>query len=182
MDKKQKNKQAIEDIEETGELEAEREEELAEITKDQLPVTNEGELDRLQKEIEEYKAKYARALADYQNLEKRSQEERSEWIKIAGKQILLHMLPIFDTLVLASKHSKDQNLLVSIAQFQDALKDEGVTRIETKGKKFDPSIMEAIQVVDGEEGKVIEEIRAGFMLHDKLLRAAEVTVGRKANN
>jgi len=92
------------------------------------------------------------------------------------------MLPIFDTLVLASKHSKDQNLLVSIAQFQDALKDEGVTRIETKGKKFDPSIMEAIQVVDGEEGKVIEEIRAGFMLHDKLLRAAEVTVGRKANN
>ncbi|HUD44244.1 MAG TPA: nucleotide exchange factor GrpE [Patescibacteria group bacterium] len=138
-------------------------------------------------QTEEYKAKYARALADYQNLEKRVREERSEWIKNAGKIILLNLLPVFDTLSLASKHSKDlpagrqdENLLVSIAQFLDALKAEGVTRIETMGKKFDPAIMDCIQTVEGEEGKVIDEIRAGFMLHDKLLRAAEVTVG-KAN-
>ncbi len=142
--------------------------------------TNE-QIGKLEQEIEEYKAKYMRAIADYQNLEKRSREERVEWIKSAGKNILLKMLPVLDTLMLASKHSTDQNLLVSIAQFIDALKDEGVTRIETKGKKFDPMIMEAIQVVEGEEGRVIDEVRAGFMLHDKLLRAAEVTVGKASN-
>ncbi len=143
-------------------------------------VVNE-DLEKLEQEKEEFKSKYMRAIADYQNLEKRSREERVEWIKSAGKNILLKMLPVLDTLMLASKHSQDQNLLVSIAQFLDALKDEGVTKIETKGKKFDPVLMEAIQVVEGEEGKVIEEIRAGFMLHDKLLRPAEVTVGKKNN-
>ena len=188
MDKKQqksavvenleKTKQEKEAIEESGELVEEREEELASATVNSEPET-ENKREHLQKEIEEWKAKYARALADYQNLEKRSREERSEWIKLASKQILLKLLPVFDTLVLASKHSKDQNLLISIAQFQDALRAENVIRIDTVGKKFDPSIMEAIQVVEGEEGKVIEEIRAGFMLHDKLLRAAEVTVGKK---
>ncbi len=184
MDTKQKQKvtsdkqqEEREDIEQSDELVEEREEELEEMTNDQLPMTN-GEVETLQKELEKYKAKYLRAMADYQNLEKRSREERSEWVKSSSKQILLKMLPVFDTLILASTHSKDQNLLVSIAQFQDALREEGVTRIETLGKKFDPGIMEAIQTVDGIDGKVIEEIRAGFLLHDKLLRAAEVIVGK----
>ena len=143
---------------------------------------SDGEVEKLAQEMEDYKSKYMRAIADYQNLEKRSREERIEWIKSAGKNILLKMLPVLDTLMLASKHSQDQNLLVSIAQFLDALKEEGVTRIETKGKKFDPMLMEAIQAVEGEEGKIVEEIRVGFMLHDKLLRPAEVTVGKKEQN
>lgn len=134
---------------------------------------------KYKQEVEEYKSKYARALADYQNLEKRVREERSEWIKNAGRQILLNLLPIFDTLTMASKHSEDQNLLISIAQFLDALKAEGVSRIETKGKTFDPMLMECIQTVNGEENKVVDEIRAGFMLHDKLLRPAEVNVGKE---
>lgn len=164
MDTKQK-KQTTEEIEESEGIEE----------------TNENvEIEELKKDVEAYKAKYMRALADYQNLEKRSREERMEWIKNAGRDIILHMLPVLDTLMLASKHSKDDNLLISIAQFLDSLKAEGVTRIETKGKNFDPALMEAIQAVDGEEGKVIEEIRAGFMLHDHLLRAAEVTVGKKS--
>jgi molecular chaperone GrpE len=139
------------------------------------------ETEILKQQVEDTENKYKRALADYQNLQKRSLEDRQEWIRTANKDLLLRILTVFDTLVLASKHSDDKNLQVSINHFLDILKSEGVTRIKTEGEKFDPLVMEAITTVEGEEGKVVAETRAGFMLHDKLLRAAQVTVGQ-ANN
>jgi len=135
------------------------------------------EIENLKQKVEETENKYRRAIADYQNLQKRSQEDRQEWIRSANKDLLLRILTVFDTLVLAYKHLEDKNLQVSINHFLDILKSEGVIRIETIGKEFDPTIMEAITTEKGEEGKVIAEIRAGFMLFDKLLRAAQVTVG-----
>jgi molecular chaperone GrpE len=126
--------------------------------------------------------KFKRALADYQNLQKRTQEERFELISTSNKDLLLRILTVLDTLVMASQHSTDKNLQVSIDHFLDILKSEGVTRIETVGRDFDPMLMEAITAETGKEGKVINEVRAGFMLNDKLLRAAQVTVGQKIKN
>jgi molecular chaperone GrpE len=129
--------------------------------------------------LEEVEAKYRRALADYQNLEKRMVEDRREWIRQANKDLLLRVLPVLDTLMLAGMHSEDKSLHISIQQFLDILKSEGITKIETKGKDFDPSVMEAVGTSEGDEGKVIEEARTGFLLHDKLLRPAQVIVGSK---
>jgi molecular chaperone GrpE len=78
---------------------------------------------------------------------------------------------------MASKHSNDQSLHVSTKQFEDLLKDEGVIKIKAHGNQFDPSIMECVQIKKGKENIVIEETRSGFMLHDKLLRPAQVIVG-----
>lgn len=122
---------------------------------------------------------YKRALADYQNLQKRTQEDRLQWIQSANRELLLRILTVLDTLMLAQQHMQDKNLAVSIQQFLDVLKSEGVTRIETVGKKFDPHLMEAIATGDGKDGEVLEELRAGFMMHDRLLRAAQVKVGKK---
>jgi len=127
---------------------------------------------------EEYEGKYKRALADYQNLEKRTREERSEWIRSSGRDILLRLLPVLDTLSLANKHVEDQGIKVTLQQFLDVLKAEGVVKIETAGKKFDPHQMEAIDVTDDGDD-VIEEVRDGYMLHDRLLRPAHVRVGKK---
>ena len=128
-------------------------------------------------ELAQVETRYKRALADYQNLEKRSREERSDWIKQASKDILLRLLPLVDTLSLANKHEENQTLKVAYQQFLDILKSEGVTKIETVGKKFDPHLMECIDMAgDGDE--VIEEVREGYMLHDKLLRVAQVRVGK----
>jgi molecular chaperone GrpE len=138
-----------------------------------------NELEKLTEQITEFEAKYKRALADYQNLEKRVAEQRIELIQGANKDLLLRILPVLDTLLLAQQHANDKSIEVSANHFLDVLKSEGVTRIDTKDKTFDPSLMEGIATVDGEEGKVINEARAGFMLHDKLLRAAQVTVGKK---
>ena len=137
------------------------------------------ELDLLKKQISEFENKYKRALADYQNLEKRVGEQRRELIQSANKQLLLTLLPVLDTLHMASQHSEDQGLQLTIRQFIDTLKDEGVTKIETIGKQFDPYTMEAVATGEGDEGKVIEELRAGYMLFDKVLRAAQVKVGKK---
>ncbi len=61
--------------------------------------------------------------------------------------------------------------------FQAALKDEGVDVIDVKEKHFDPSLMECITVQNGEEGKVLEEVRTGYTLYGKLLRPTQVIVG-----
>lgn len=130
-------------------------------------------------EVNVWEEKYKRALADYQNLEKRVAEQRRELILSASRELLNRLLPVLDTLLLAEKHVQDKGLAVSIAQFTDVLKAEGVTRIEAKGKKFDPSIMEAVGTQNGDEGIVMEEARAGYLLHEKLLRPAQVIVGQK---
>lgn len=126
---------------------------------------------------DEWENKYKRALADYQNLEKRVAVQRRELILSASRGILERLLPVLDTLLLAQQHSDDKGLQVSIQQFLDVLKSEGVEKIEAKGKNFDPSIMEAVGTQDGDEGKVIEEVRVGYTLHETLLRPAQVIVG-----
>lgn len=131
----------------------------------------------LEQEITEIESKYKRALADYQNLEKRVLQDKAEWLKLTNRDLLLHFLPVLDTLILAYTHSKNDALKVSIMQFRDVLKSEGLTKIEAVGEKFDPHLMEAVDTVPGKEGEVIEEVREGYILHDKLLRPSQVRVG-----
>jgi molecular chaperone GrpE len=121
-----------------------------------------------------------RALADYQNLEKRIAEEKSSWIKASNKNLLLKLLPGLDSLLLAEKHTQDEGVKIAIKHFIDGLENEGVKKIETVGKDFDPNLMEAIATKEGENGKVIEEVRSGYMLFDSVLRPAQVIVGKSA--
>ncbi|MBI4080461.1 MAG: nucleotide exchange factor GrpE [Candidatus Levybacteria bacterium] len=144
--------------------------------------------EELKEKAKEWEDKCKRALADYQNLEKRVRTEKQEWAKIANKDVLLRLLPVLDTLMLAQQHSEDQSLKISVSQFLDVLKSEGVTKIEVVGHEFDPAIMEVIDTVEVDpsagsgqgENKVIAEVRPGFMIHDRLLRAAHVRVGKKS--
>jgi molecular chaperone GrpE len=108
-----------------------------------------------------------RALADYQNLEKRIASEKSSWILASNKNLLLRLLPGLDSLLLAEKHTQEA---------------EGVKKIETVGRTFDPNLMEAITTQEGEEGKILEEVRAGYMLYDSVLRPAQVIVGKSATS
>ena len=148
-------------------------------TLEQEETEDNKEIEQLNQKVEEFETKYKRALADYQNLEKRVSEQRLDLIKGANKDLLLRLLPVLDTLVLANQHVQNEGLQVSINQFLDTLKSEGVTRIETIGKEFDPALMEVIATEAGDEDKVLEEMRAGFLIHDKLLRPAQVKVGKK---
>lgn len=131
--------------------------------------------------VQELENQVKRTLADYQNLEKRVADEKGEWVKIANKDLLLKLLPILDTLNLAQKHIQDEGLNLSVKQFLDVLESVGVKKIDTQNQTFDPSTMEVVQKTgDGE--KIVEEIRAGYTLFEKVLRPAQVIVGKGEQN
>lgn len=131
---------------------------------------------------EELKNQVKRALADYHNLEKRVAGQRQEWARSSNRDLIVRLLPVLDTLMLASKHVDDEGLKLSIQQFLQTLKQEGAEQIKTVGEKFDPHTMEGVGTAEGEEGKVVREVRPGFRLYDKVIRPAQVIVGGKSSN
>lgn len=135
--------------------------------------------DELQKQIEEWKAKYLRALADYQNLEKRKNEEIYASRQYAGEILLIKLLPVVDTFERALVHLKDSGLALAVKELEAFLADAGVKKLEVMGKAFSPHEMECIEVVDGEDTIVIEELLPGYTLYEKVIRVAQVKVGKK---
>ncbi len=119
-----------------------------------------------------------RALADYQNLERRVVEDRASSVRFANGQLLEKLLPSFDNLYLAEKYIQDEGIRLTVQKLTQSLEEVGVRRIDVLGKEFDAATMECIEVVDGNENMVVEELRPGFMLFDKIIRAAQVKVGK----
>lgn len=119
-----------------------------------------------------------RAVADYRNLERRSGEERNDAIKFANKQLIEALLPAFDTLFLAAKFTTDESVKLTAQRILDVLKDNGIEKIETNNAQYNAQTMEAIDVVEGDKDLVVEEIRPGFLIYGKLIRPAQVKVGK----
>lgn len=130
-------------------------------------------------EIKRLENLWKRALADYQNLEKRINFEKEDFVKFANSQLILKILPSLDSLEKAEKHLKDQGLNLALKQLKEGLVQEGLEKIQTQGKDFDPEEMECVEVGQGKEGKVLDEIRAGYKLGDRVLRVAQVRVGKE---
>jgi len=140
------------------------------------------EIAHLKQKVEKLENQVKHVFADYQNLERRVAIEKKEWLVKANKELILKLLPALDFLLLSVKHIDDEGLRLSIQNFFDILKTEGVERVETSGKPFDPLTMECIGTKVGEEGKVLEEIRLGYRLNDMVLRPAQVIVGFAEQN
>jgi len=130
------------------------------------------------KEAEEWKGKYLRALADYQNLEKRSQAEKQEIRTYAAEVVIARLLPVLDTLTKAASHVKDAGLELALKELSTTLAELGVEKITVVGKPFNPHEMECIEVVSGKDNIVTEELLPGYRIHDKILRIAQVKVGK----
>lgn len=131
-------------------------------------------------EVEEWKMKYMRALADYQNLEKRSSERITEVRQFAGEVILSRLLPVVDTFGKVKEHLNDPGLDLAYKELLSVLTEQGVERIDVLGRQFDPTEMDCIEVIEGKENTVIEEVRPGYALRGKVLRVARVKVGGMA--
>jgi molecular chaperone GrpE len=132
-----------------------------------------------QKQVDDWKSKYLRALADYQNLERRSQEDKERVRTFAAETILTRLLPVIDTLGKAQDHLKDAGLDIALRELWAVVEEQGVTKIEAMGKPFDPHEMECIEVVEGPENEVVEESLPGYLFRGKVLRVAQVKVGKK---
>ncbi len=125
----------------------------------------------------ELEGQLKRALADYANLKKRSEEERHAVVKFANTVLVVKFLDILDNLEAAQKNLNDQGLELVIKKFKDLLTSENIKEIEAENKKFDPNLHEAIAVVEGEENdKITEVLQKGYSLEGKVLRPARVQV------
>ncbi|MCK5211476.1 nucleotide exchange factor GrpE [Candidatus Parcubacteria bacterium] len=128
---------------------------------------------------EELEGKYMRALADYQNLLKRTTEEKQEFAKYANEGCVREILPVYDNLRISLEHIDveakgngwAEGIKYVVKQFAEILKNMGVEEIKAKGKKFDHNTMEAIE---GEGEKVKEVVRPGYKLKDKVIIPAKV--------
>ncbi|GIW64131.1 MAG: protein GrpE [Patescibacteria group bacterium] len=136
-----------------------------------------NQIEELKKQVEDIKNKYLRALADYQNLEKRIIDEKEKIIKNANKNLILKLLPFLDILDKAEVFIKDQGLKMAKDELLQVLKEEGLEEIDVLNKVFDPEVAEAIDIVKGEKDNiVIEVLRKGYKLNNVILRVAQVRV------
>jgi len=133
--------------------------------------------------------KYVRAVAELDNYKKIAAREKSDVIKYANENILKDILPILDNLDRALDHaakgqdteSLTEGLRIIRGQLMSALEKYGVTGIESVNNEFDPNIHESlqrIQITEGEDNKVVEEFEKGYLLHNRLLRPAKVSVSK----
>lgn len=134
-------------------------------------------------EIEVLKGQLARALADYDNLSKRTSEERINFIKYASQGLVQNLLPVLDTLENAQIHLKDQGLAIAITQFREILKQEGLEEIIPKeGEEFDENLMEAVEVIspstpESRSGQIASVLAPGWKFVDgQVVRHARVKV------
>lgn len=141
-----------------------------------------------QAELAEWKDKFARLQAEFDNYRKRTLKEKMDLVQTGGREVLLAMLSVRDDVqraVEAMGKSDDIEALRAgvdlIAQkFTDTLCQKGVTEIEVKGKEFDADVAEAVaRFAAGEDqkGKVIDVVQTGYMLGERVLRFAKVVVG-----
>lgn len=120
---------------------------------------------------------HKRALADYSNLLRRTEEERNKILKFSSASVLGQLLEPFDHLELAALHLKDKGLDMVVQQFKQVFENEGIVEIQAMGKLFDADTMEAVDVAEGDKDLVLEVRRKGYMLNGMILRHAQVTVG-----
>lgn len=133
--------------------------------------------------------KYLRLYSEFDNFRRRTQKERAELIKSAGRDILSDLLAVvddFDRTMDAMDKTEDVKAFtegVKLVQqkFLNVLQKQGMQHFETKGEAFDPELHEAITKIpapsDDLKGKVVDVIEKGYMLNEKVLRYAKVVVG-----
>lgn len=118
-----------------------------------------------------------RALADYQNLKKRSEAEHHLLAKFSASEVLAKLLPVLDDLERAQAHLQDAGLALAVKQFLTVLAGEGVQSMNLLNQPFDPKFAECQEMVPGPKDQVIEVINQGYTLYDRILRPAKVKVG-----
>lgn len=142
----------------------------------------------LEEQLEEWKDKYLRLFAEFDNFKKRWMKERAEFAKMAGRDVILAFLPVLDDFERALKNMEGTQDVESVKEgvqlifkkFHDTLEKLGVTTPDCSGQLFDPEKHEAVaRVPAGPEksGIILDTVERGFMMHDRVLRFPKVVVG-----
>ena len=156
--------------------------------------TQKTEEDILKEEIKTLKEEKIRVLAEMENLRKRFEREKIDSIKYGSVNFARDILSPGDNLERAlsainqeEEHPQSiknliEGLLMVKKELSTALEKNGITKIDSLDKKFDPNLHQAMMEIENndlDEGIVVQEIQTGYMMHDRLLRPAMVGVSKK---
>ena len=168
----------------------ERQDDASEVSETDAEDGGDGQsvLESLQAQLDEAiaeKDRYHRAYSDAVDFSRRAGERHSAELQYATAPVLTQLLSSVDDLERAFGSIPDsllrmtwvEGILLIYRKLQGALESNGVTEIETAGAAFDPNLHEAISRVPGPEGRIVEVLQKGYMLHDRVLRPALVQVG-----
>ena len=137
-------------------------------------------------ELEDYKNKLLRALADFDNYKKRAAQELESFVQFANEELIKDILPALDNFnrAFATAKSHKDEFIKGVAlvkkQLEDSLKKFGVEEVKALGLPYDPTLHEAIMQKESDkpENTVIEVVQNGYTLKGRLLRPAMVIVAK----
>jgi molecular chaperone GrpE len=146
-------------------------------------------LEEKEKEAKENYDRLLRTAADFENYKKRAAREKEDWTKFANEDLIRAILPFIDNLERAVNHAQKiadtgglvEGVQLTLQQLLQALNKFGLSSFESVGKPFDPAMHEAMLVVETdkhEPNQVVEEFQKGYLLNDRLLRPATVSVSK----
>ncbi len=145
----------------------------------------------LQTELAEMKDKYLRLYAEFDNYKRRTAKERVELIQSASKDLIKDLLPVWDDFERAFLNSSEEadndqsfkeGMQLVYNKFVNTLKNKGVEPYDKSVVDFDPELHAAITEIpapsEDMQGKIIDYVSNGYKLHDKVLRHAQVVIGK----
>lgn len=135
-------------------------------------VTEEAPIKTTDKE-EEYLNNWKRERADFLNYKKEEARRVEEFVKFANEDLVLEMMELVDDLEIAAREVPGVGLEHVVKKFSELFKKYGVERISVDGQ-FNPALHEAVETE--KEGTKMVEVRAGYIMHDKVIRPARVKI------
>lgn len=146
-----------------------------------------SETEVLEQKLNELNNQYIRMAADFDNYRKRQAQERESLLKYGAENTMKGLLAVIDTFERAQQSLNGvedpekikESFDVVFKQFTDALTKLGLKTIDTQGQKFDPNLHEAVMQTannDVEDHTILQELQKGYMLDNKIIRAALVNV------
>ena len=137
--------------------------------------------------IAELENRLLRLTAESGNYRKRAAREKEEARQFANQSLIEKLLPVMDNFQMALEAAKDADPAVRdgvemiLGQFKGVLEQSGVEEVDALGQAFDPELHEAVsqqETTDVEEGVVVQQLRKGYRLHERLVRPASVVVAK----
>jgi molecular chaperone GrpE len=171
----------------------EKEQPVVEAPNDET-ITPKESSENLKIQMEDYKNKYLRALAEIENSRKRLQKEKEETMSFVIEKTIAEFLPAIDNMENALNYAKVTSDEVKnwaigfqmiLTQFKEILLAHGIVAFHSIGCMFDPSCHEVIEIIETDkepEGKILEEITKGYKSNVRVLRPAHVKVAKKPQN
>jgi len=134
-----------------------------------------------------------RTTADFENFKKRAAREKQDALKFANESLIQKLIPLLDNFDMAlaavqngqtgaASSSLQSGINMILQQFKSALTEAGLEEVDATGQPFDPNLHEAVsqqETAEVPEGHVVQQLRKGYKLRDRLLRPASVIIARK---